>query len=118
MGAGGDAGLSDDGQLLRATYEGSPAKAAEGAPRRRANGTDGATADKARQLMDAVKPEKMLLVDFKAIVAEVTSGTGAKPLIPGWMKGQRENPDKPSMRKVRVAPPPQPTDPSSSPAST
>ena len=85
------------------TYEGSPAKVTEGP--RLPNGTGAAGGDKPKQLMDAVSPDKMLLVDFKSIVAEVTSGTGVKPLIPGWMKGQRENPDKPSMKKARPSPP-------------
>lgn len=104
MGAGGDASLAEEGKVLRtAHFADIPPIAVGGAPGRAADGTDAAAAGKAKQLMSAVDPEKMLLVDFNAITAEVTSGTGAKPLIPKWLKGQRENPDKPSMRKVRVS---------------
>ena len=100
MGAGGDASLAEEGKVLRTAHFADGPPIAVGA----ADGSDAAAAGKAKQLMSAVDPEKMLLVDFNAITAEVTSGTGAKPLIPKWLKGQRENPNKPSMRKVRVSP--------------
>ena len=102
MGAGGDASLAEKGQMPHNAQLGdSTEKIGEGAHGHASIGIDRAAAGKAKQLMNAVDPSRMLLVDFNAITAEVTSGTGATPLIPKWMMGQRENPDKPSMRKVQ-----------------
>lgn len=73
MGGGGEAGHNEDDETLRTAFKGTTDQKGRAG---RVLGASGKTAaaNKALHIMDPVKPDKMLLLDFTDIVAEVTSG--------------------------------------------
>ena len=73
MGGGGEAGHNEDDGTLRTAFTGTTDQKG---PAVRVLGASGKTAaaNKALHIIDPVKPDKMLLLDFTDIVAEVTSG--------------------------------------------